>query len=33
MEPIAQSCNAISSTGQPILIGTTTVENQKLLNC
>jgi preprotein translocase subunit SecA len=31
---IAQSCNAISSTGQPILIGTTTVENQKcLLNC
>jgi preprotein translocase subunit SecA len=28
---IAQSCNAISSTGQPILIGTTTVEKSEML--
>jgi preprotein translocase subunit SecA len=28
---IAQSCNTISSTGQPILIGTTTVEKSEML--
>jgi preprotein translocase subunit SecA len=28
---IAQSCNQISSTGQPILIGTTTVEKSEML--
>lgn len=28
---IAQSCNEISSTGQPILIGTTTVEKSEML--
>jgi preprotein translocase subunit SecA len=28
---IAQSCNKISSTGQPILIGTTTVEKSEML--
>ena len=28
---IAQACNTISSTGQPILIGTTTVEKSELL--
>jgi preprotein translocase subunit SecA len=28
---IAQACNNISSTGQPILIGTTTVEKSEML--
>jgi preprotein translocase subunit SecA len=28
---IAQSCNTISSTGQPILVGTTTVEKSEML--
>ncbi len=28
---IAQSCNTISSTGQPVLIGTTTVEKSEML--
>jgi preprotein translocase subunit SecA len=28
---IAQTCNQISSTGQPILIGTTTVEKSEML--
>jgi preprotein translocase subunit SecA len=28
---IAQACNEISSTGQPILIGTTTVEKSEML--
>jgi preprotein translocase subunit SecA len=31
MNAIAQACNKISSTGQPILVGTTTVEKIEML--